>query len=151
MTGFYYIVSTLKVYLKSIGFINTVSTGDIYEVDLAKQTLYPYVHIIVNNVTPRDNNLLMSVSVLFMDITDLSKADTTDVFENNDNLLDVLNTQLALANKMIADLRRGSLYNQLVQIEGDAICEPFTDRFENKIAGWTVTFDLIVPNDMTIC
>lgn len=151
MTGFYYIVSTLKNYLKSIGFINTVSTGDIYEVDLAKQTLYPYVHIIVNNATPRDNNLLMNVSVLFMDITDLSKADTTDVFENNDNLLDVLNTQLALANKMIADLRRGSLYNQLVQLEGDAICEPFTDRFENKIAGWTVTFDLMVPNDITIC
>jgi hypothetical protein len=151
MTGFYYIVSTLKDYLKSIGFINTVSTGDIYEVDLAKQTLYPYVHIIVNNATPRDNNLLMSVSVLFMDITDLSKADTTDVFESNDNLLDVLNTQLALANKMITDLRRGSLYNQLVQLEGDAICEPFTDRFENKIAGWTVTFDLMVPNDMTIC
>jgi len=151
MNGFYYVVSTLRDYLKAIGFINTVTTGDIYEVDLAKQTLYPLVHIIVNNATPKENSLTFNISVLFMDIVDLSKSETTDVFENNDNLLDVLNTQLGIANRMITDLRRGNLYDNQVQIEGDALCEPFTDRFENKVAGWTVTFDLNIPNDMTIC
>jgi hypothetical protein len=151
MTGFYYIVSTLRDYLKANGFTNTVSTGDIFEVDLAKQTIYPYVHIIVNNATPKENQIQMNLSVLFMDIVDLSKEESLNVFDGNDNLLDVLNTQLALANKMVTDLRRGDLYTDLVQLEGDALCEPFTDRFENKVAGWTVTFDLIVPNSMTIC
>lgn len=151
MTGFYYIVSTLRDYLKANGFTNTVSTGDIFEVDLAKQTIYPYVHIIVNNATPKENNISMNLSVLFMDIVDLSKEEALNVFDGNDNLLDVLNTQLALANKMVSDLIRGSLYTSLVQLDGDALCEPFTDRFENKVAGWTVTFDLIVPNDITIC
>ena len=151
MTGFYYIVSTLRDYLKANGFTNTVSTGDIFEVDLAKQTIYPYVHIIVNNATPKENNISMNLSVLFMDIVDLSKEEALNVFDGNDNLLDVLNTQLTLANKMVSDLIRGSLYTNLVQLQGDALCEPFTDRFENKVAGWTVTFDLIVPNDITIC
>ena len=151
MTGFYYIVSTLRDYLKTNGFTNTVSTGDIFEVDLAKQTIYPYVHIIVNNATPKENNISMNLSVLFMDIVDLSKEEALNVFDGNDNLLDVLNTQLTLANKMVSDLIRGSLYTSLVQLEGDALCEPFTDRFENKVAGWTVTFDLVVPNTMTIC
>ena len=151
MTGFYYVVNTLRNYLKSNGFINTVSTGDIFEIDLAKQTLYPLVHIIVNNAIPNENNIVFNISVLFMDITDLSKQESTDVFENNDNLLDVLNTQLAIANKMIIDLKRGILYNELVQVNSDVICEPFTDRFENKVAGWTATFDVIIPNDMTIC
>jgi hypothetical protein len=86
-----------------------------------------------------------------MDIVDLSKEEVLNVFDGNDNLLDVLNTQLTLANYMITDLIRGELYTNLVQLQGDALCEPFTDRFENKVAGWTVTFDLIVPNDMTIC
>jgi hypothetical protein len=151
MNGFYYAVGTLRDYLKANGFINTVSTGDIYDVDLAKQTIYPYVHIIVNNATPKENNLSFNISVLFMDLVDLSKSDNINVFDNNDNLLDVLNTQLALASKMISDLRRGDLYSNLVQLDGDALCEPFTDRFDNKVAGWAVTFDLIVPNDMTIC
>lgn len=151
MNGFYYAVGTLRDHLKNGGFINTVSTGDIYDVDLAKQTIYPYVHIIVNNATPKENNLSFNISVLFMDLVDLSKLDNINVFDNNDNLLDVLNTQLALASRMISDLRRGDLYSNLVQLDGDALCEPFTDRFDNKVAGWAVTFDLIVPNDMTIC
>jgi hypothetical protein len=151
MNGFYYAVGTLRDYLKANGFINTVSTGDIYDVDLAKQTIYPYVHIIVNNATPKENNLSFNISVLFMDLVDLSKSDNINVFDNNDNLLDVLNTQLTLASRMISDLRRGDLYSNLVQLDGDALCEPFTDRFDNKVAGWAVTFDLIVPNDMTIC
>ena len=151
MNGFYYAVSTLRDYLKNGGWVNTVTTGDIYEVDLAKQTIYPLVHIIVNNATPKENQLSFNISVLFMDLVDLSKQDNVNIFDNNDNLLDVLNTQLAIASRMITDLRRGELFTELVQLDGDALCEPFTDRFENKVAGWTVTFDLVVPNTMTIC
>jgi len=29
--------------------------------------------------------------------------------------------------------------------------KPFVDRFENKVAGWTATFDVLVNNDITIC
>lgn len=151
MIGFYYVISKIKDHLKNNGFTNTVTTGDIYEVDLAKQTIYPYCHIIVNSAIPKENTITTNLSVIFMDIVDISKQEITDQFDNNDNLLDVLNTQLSLANRMISDLRRGDLFSGLVQIDGDANCEPFTDRFENKVAGWTVTFDLNVPNDMTIC
>ena len=83
MTGFYYAVSTLRDYLKNGGFINTVTTGDIYEIDLAKQTIYPLVHIIVNNATPKENSLVFNISVLFMDIVDLSKQDNENVFEKS--------------------------------------------------------------------
>jgi len=151
MNGFYYLVSTLRDYLKANGFINTVTTGDIYEVDLSKQTLYPLTHIIVNNAIPKESTLVFNVSILFMDIIDLSKSETIDVFENNDNLLDILNTQLALATRMVEDLRRGFLFDEYVQIEGEPLCEPFTDRFENKVAGWTLTFDVAIRNNMTIC
>jgi hypothetical protein len=46
---------------------------------------------------------------------------------------------------------RGSLYTSQVVVSTEPSAEPFVDRFENKIAGWTLTFDVIVPNDMTIC
>jgi len=151
MTGFYYVINAIRNHLKNNGFINTVTTGDIFEVDLAKQTIYPYCHIIVNSAIPREQTITTNLSVIFMDIVDISKLESTDVFDGNDNLLDVLNTQLDLANKLIMDLRRGDMFENLLQLEGDANCEPFTDRFENKVAGWTVTFDLNIPNTMTIC
>ena len=86
-----------------------------------------------------------------MDIVDISKAATTDIFVGNDNEQDVLNTQLGLLTRIINILQRGDLYTELYQVQGDVSCEPFVDRFENKLAGWTATFDVVVQNDMTIC
>jgi hypothetical protein len=36
-------------------------------------------------------------------------------------------------------------------VDGNASCEPFAERFENYLAGWTMTLDILVPNSMTIC
>ncbi len=151
MNGYYYVVNTLKDYLKSNDFINTVSIGDIFAVDLNKQTIFPLAHIIVNNAQLSETTTSLNLSILFMDIVDESKAEITDIWEGNDNEQDVLNTQLALASKLTADLVRGYLYSNLIQVTGEPNAEPFVDRFENKIAGWTLTFDVTIPNDMTLC
>jgi hypothetical protein len=86
-----------------------------------------------------------------MDIVDESKDVVTDIFVGNDNEQDVLNTQLEVLNRVVVLLQRGDLYTDLFQIEGTVGCEPFVDRFENKLAGWAATFDVLVKNDMTIC
>jgi hypothetical protein len=151
MNGYFYIVNTLKTYLKDNPFINTVSIGDIFAVDLTKQTMFPLSHIIVNNATLAEVTTTLNISILFMDIVDDSKSEITDIWEGNDNEQDVLNTRLTVAQRLTADLMRGSLYTSQVVVSGEPSAEPFTDRFENKIAGWTLTFDVIVPNDITIC
>jgi hypothetical protein len=151
MNGYYYVVNALKNYLKSNDFIKTISIGDIFKVDLNKQTIFPLAHIIVNNAQIAENNTSLNISILFMDVVDESKSEVTDIWEGNDNEQDVLNTQLAIASKLTADLVRGYLYSNLIQIANAPNAEPFTDRFENKVAGWTLTFDVIIPNDMTLC
>lgn len=151
MNGYYYVVNAIKDYLKATNFINTVTIGDIFKVDLNKQTIFPLSHIIVNTATIEENSTSLNISILFMDIVDESKQLVSDVWEGNDNEQDVLNTQLSLAQRLSADLIRGSLYSSLIQIASAPNAEPFTDRFENKVAGWTLTFDVIIPNDMTIC
>ena len=151
MNGYYYVINTLKTYLKAIPLINTVSVGDIARVDLYKQTIFPLIHVIVNNATLGEVTMSMNISILFMDIVNDSKEEITNIWDGNDNEQDVLNTQLTIAQRLTADLMRGSLYSSNVVIQADPNAEPFVDRFENKIAGWTLTFDLVVPNDMTIC
>jgi len=68
MTGYYYIINSIKEYLASTGLINTITVGDIYKVDLAKQTLFPLSHIIANNAQLSDNTITLNISILFMDI-----------------------------------------------------------------------------------
>jgi hypothetical protein len=151
MNGFYYVIHKLRDYIKETGFVNSVSTGDIFEVDLVKQTIYPLAHIIVNNASPKEFVTNYNISILFMDIVEISKDLPVNLFDNNTNMLDILNDQITIAQRLVSSLKRGDLFSNLIQIDGDPLCEPFTDRFENKVAGWTLTFDIIVPNDMTIC
>ena len=151
MKGFYNLTDKLKDTLLTEPFVNTVTFGSLDEVDLNKQTIFPLSHITVNNTTVNSKTLTFNVSILSMDIVDISKEATTDIFVGNDNEQDVLNTQLDLLSRIINILQRGNLFTELYQVEGDVSCEPFVDRFENKLAGWVATFDVIVQNDMTIC
>ena len=107
-------------------------------------------HFIVNNGIYNGNIWTFNVSLICMDIVDYSK-DNEDDFIGNDNEQDVLNTQLAVVNRLLERLRRGDLMNELYQLEGSPSVEAFTDRFDNLVAGWTVTFDVNIINDMTIC
>lgn len=149
--NFYTLIDTIKAELNSLPFVNTVTQGDIYEVDLSKQTIFPLSHIIVNNVNFEQNITTYNVSILAMDIVDINKLDATTVYEGNDNTQDVLNQQLLVCQRIYEQLRRGELYSQLFQVIGTANCEPFTERFENFLAGWTITMDIQVMNDMSIC
>jgi len=151
MKGFYNLTDKLKEALLAEPFVNTVTFGSLDDIDLNKQTIFPLSHIIVNNTTVGSKTLTFNVSILSMDIVDISKEATTDIFVGNDNEQDVLNTQLALLTRIINTLQRGDLYTELYQVEGDVNCEPFVDRFENKLAGWAATFDVLVQNDMTVC
>jgi hypothetical protein len=151
MKGFYNVTDKLKEALLAEPFVNTVTFGSLDDVDLNKQTIFPLSHIIVNNRTVGTKTLTFNISILSMDIVDISKDEVEDIFVGNDNEQDVLNTQLALQTRVLNTLQRGDLYTDLYQIEGDVSCEPFVDRFENKLAGWAATFDVVVQNDMTIC
>ena len=151
MKGFYNITNQLKTSLVAEPFCNTVTFGNIDEVDLTKQTIFPLSHIIVNSATIGTKTTNFNISILSMDIVDISKSETADIFVGNDNEQDILNTQLSLQTRVINQLQKGDLYTNLFQIEGDVTCEPFVDRFENKLAGWTATFDVLVQNDMTVC
>ena len=150
MQGFYNVTTTIKEQLEDDPFVNTVTTGDIFDVDLMKQTIFPLSHIIVNQATMQNNVWRFNLTVICMDVVDISKEQPL-AFVGNDNEHDVLNTQLAVVNRLVEVLRRGDLRSELYQLDGDVSCEPFTERFENNLAGWAATFDVLVPNTMSIC
>jgi hypothetical protein len=149
--GFYLITQTIKDQLLLDENVNTVTTGDLTEIDLSKQTIFPLSHIIVNSATLNEQVISFSITVLSMDIVDLNKDAVTDIFVGNNNEQDVLNSQLAVQNRLFGLLRQGTLFNDNYQLVGDPTCEPFYDRFENELAGWSTTFDAQIPNDIYLC
>lgn len=151
MTGYYNLLDKLKTHFDADAIVNTVTQGDIFKVDLAKQTIFPLLHIMVNNCTLDERTTTWNISLIAMDIVDISKNTSTNIFLGNDNEIDVLNTQHAVLNRAYQLIKHGSLAYDLFMVEGTANLEPFTERFENYMAGWTMTFDVVTPNEMTIC
>ena len=151
MQSYYNILNTIKTTLEADEFVNTVTQGDIFDVDLAKQTIFPLSHIMVNSATRNGNVYTFSLSVLLMDIVDKNPEEATDSFRGNDNEQDVLNTQLAVGSRLVEMLERGDLRESNYALNGAPTFEPFTERFENYLAGWSLNFQIDIPNDMTIC
>mgnify|MGYP001253256402 FL=1 len=151
MNIFYKILDDFKTILNAEPQINTVSYGDIFDVDLTKQAIFPLAHITPGNATIDDRVITMDMSVILMDIVDISKEDVTDNFIGIDNEQDILNMQLAIAARFTAIIKKNDLYTNEYEIVGSVNCENFTERFENNMAGWTLTFSVQTKNDMTAC
>jgi hypothetical protein len=149
--GFYLVTETIKTQLLADPNVNTVTFGNIQDIDLSKQTIFPLSHVIVNSVSFLDKRLNFNISVISMDVVNFSKDETSDLFRGNNNEQDILNTQLEVQNRLIQELKRGDLYTSQYQVVSDPNTEPFSDRFENEVAGWAVTFDVITNNDISIC
>ena len=150
MTTFYDIIDKMKTYLQGNNNINTVTFGDLFEVDLAKQTIFPLAHIIVNSCTFQEHVVRFNMQIICMDIVQDSKGDLKEqanYFHDITNKQDVLNTMFFVINGLQSALRRGEMYSDLFQIDSDFDAQMFEDRFENLLAGWSMEFDVIVPNN----
>lgn len=149
MNGLYRVLEKVKEVLEADIDVNTVTYGDITQIDLEKQTIYPLSHVMLNTVVSNEQVLRFNISIIAMDIVDVTKEEDDGYERSNEQ--DVLNTQLAVLNKAIQKMRIGNLYRDKYQIEGDVSIEPFTDRFENQVAGVVGTFDIIIENDVDVC
>ena len=147
---YYEILDILNDQLIADDFVNTVTRGDIFDVDLGKQNIFPLSHIVVNNVTKEERILRFNITLMCMDIVDKTSDDDVNSLRRNDNEDDVLNTQLAVAMRAMEVFERGEDTKSWV-LDGNPSFEPFTERFENYLAGWACTFDLLIPNTMTAC
>ena len=151
MNTYFKVIEDIKTALTAEPFINKVSQGDIYEVDLSKKTLFPLAHLIIESIDIQTNRIQLSLSLLLMDIVDLSKESSTDLIRGNDNELDAINNMVNVAARLQAVLAKTDTYNSSYELEGSFSCTPFKERFENNLAGVSADFTINLANDMTKC
>lgn len=147
--------------------VNTVTTGDIFDIDLDKMTLFPLAHIVVNNTTINPHHYVFNVSVLLMDIVDINKqnfvneepggvldnyrnTETSSILWGNNNEADILNELMFTGTYLTESLRRGTLSRNQIKLVEDSqvLCEPFYEKSENMLAGWSLTFDVEMRNNI---
>ena len=152
MTQVYDLLDKIKDELRANHHMNSVSFGDITEVNLNKMDIFPLAHLNISNVVIDSQFMTFTLQILCADIVDYTKEVVTpDQFYGVDNLQDVLNTQLQVINLIYSKLRRGSLRINKLQVDETISCQPFKERFENELAGWEAEVDIVMINDISIC
>jgi len=154
MREFYDLIDRIYEELNSSEFVNTVTFGNIMDVDLSKQSIFPLSHINIQDAIFGDHTITFSMQVIAMDLVDESKEDKfnsdSTPYKGLDNKHDVLNTQLTVINRLQSKLRRGDLNDDNYVLDTDATATMFEDRFENLMAGWALNLTISIPNNSII-
>jgi len=147
----YRVVQSLNDELLSNKFCNTVTLGELTEIDLAKMTIFPMANITMNNVTHNDNSLSFDITIVNVDVVEISKEQKENNLFGNDNLLYVWTNQLYVINRLLSRLKQSLIYDDSWELDGTPNSEFINKEFENMLAGFTTTFSLTVPNDISTC
>lgn len=152
MNNIFKLTDRIKAELEANQLINQVTFGDLFEVDLLKQNIFPLAHVGMTQAQLGKGFAQVTMSILFLDIVDESKREQTDQFYGNDNEAFVINSMFSAATKTINELMRGDAYADGFQIEDDTIAvEFFSERFEDKLAGCGVDFVVTINNTLDLC
>lgn len=152
MKHVYDILDVLRDELRSHPAVNTVSYGDITDLDLDKTTMFPLSHLLIDSASYGERTITFRIKVLCADIVDYNQSENQfDEFYGNDNLHDVMNTQFQVINSLITKLMRGDLFKSNYQVTTTPSAEPFKEKYGNVLAGWTTDIEIEVPNGISIC
>jgi len=152
MKGYYDFTKVLLDALISDPLVNQVTKGSLDKITNAKKDMYPLAHVMVNSGGMESNTITFNVSLIVMDIVDYTKEDAIDIYFGNNNEDDVLNQSFMTCQRAFENMRRGGMNDSDYSIESEsASVEFFVDRFTDDVAGCTMTFDVVMPNEMTIC
>jgi hypothetical protein len=143
--------------------IATVTTGDIFDINLEKMEKFVLMHINPVNVTTGEFGLTYNFQIFICDLVS-EKADWTEAniqsANNLSNEQEVLSETLQISVDIISMLRHSEhqstenvddINKGLYFAEGQQTLEPFTERFDNLLTGWVFSLGILVANDFNAC
>jgi len=127
--------------------IETTTIGDIFEVDLV-ETTYPLMHVTTENASFDTNNLTYNFQIIVMDLVKKDESNEEQVLSDTLQVIgDVISTIRNAENGLpnLTDFRNN------IRIQDSISCEPFTERFDNEVTGWTASLSIEVAFELSAC
>tara|TARA_R100000655_G_C2910814_1_gene180534 strand:- start:124 stop:672 length:549 start_codon:yes stop_codon:yes gene_type:complete len=147
--------------------ISTVSIGDIFDISLEKMEKLPLMHVNPISVTTGDSELVYNFQIFIADLVSEKEdwqtkqaSELTKLIDLKNNEQQVWNQTLEICTDIIGMLRHSSRQSTrevsdinfpLYFTEDQFTMEPFQERFDNLLCGWTFTIGIKVINDFDTC
>jgi len=143
-------------YIKTLSdqddFINTITQGDISEMDLDKGNIFPMLHVDINDATfTNGNTVQFNIEIACVDIRDNNKTTNTDKYYLQDNKMDNLNETMSVLNRLWIKLLH-DIEEENIHIEESASLQQVENYGKNMLDGWLMSFVIDLPNtDISLC
>jgi hypothetical protein len=132
-----------------------VTVGDIQEVDDREFSMYPLGNVNILNSVITDTTTRHEIQLVITDKIKNKDNESEAVYNKQtipffgvDDYIDILANSLAIIN----DLTSFTAYSVAsFDIDGEIVCEPFVERFNNGLAGHVATFTLVTHNNRPRC
>ncbi|QDP68032.1 MAG: hypothetical protein GOVbin3264_13 [Prokaryotic dsDNA virus sp.] len=144
------VIDTIKCVGEQHLNIKTVTTGDIWEIDMERTSLYPLFHINPTSVDISLHQRTFNFQLFVMDLVEPNEANEQEVMSDTCEIM----------NDIVAIFKHGELLYGYDAAAGeepryfigdDFTLEPFTERFANSVTGWVMTFSVIIENELNSC
>jgi hypothetical protein len=135
--------------------IEVVTQGDMSDFDTKEFPAYPIGNVQITEAIYGDTVTNWTIELTVADKIKNKNNDSTGssneqtiAFYGVDDTVDIHANTLSILNDLTAYTQKGV---DGFEINDDIICTPFSDRFNNGLAGWQATFTLTTHNDKNRC
>jgi len=135
--------------------IEVVTQGDMSDFDTREFPAYPIGNVQITEAVYGDTVTNWTIELTVADKIKNKNNDSTGsrneqtiAFYGVDDTVDIHANTLSILNDLTAYTQKGV---DGFEINDDIICTPFSDRFNNGLAGWQATFTLTTHNDKNRC
>lgn len=129
--------------------LNSFTNGDIFEVDLSNKMDFAKAHLVEQSATINNRDFVFTFDLLVMDLVSADGSNETDVLSNTFLILSDIYREFK--NGLGRLSQNQVIVSDQFVINESMSCEPFTDRFENLLAGWKGTISITVPSHNNAC
>lgn len=154
-TLYYNVLYYFETIMNNHPAIQSVTQGDIFEIDDKEFPAYPLGNILITNASFEGSQTVYTIQLTVADKIKQKNNESVGVYNKQtipyygtDDTVDIHANTLAVINDLLS-------YTEYAvsnfDVDGVINCEAFKDRFDNGLGGWVATFDLITHNDRPRC
>jgi hypothetical protein len=154
-TLYYNILDYFKTIMKNHPSLNFVSQGDMFSIDTKEFPAYPLGNISISKADFLEKEIVYTCQLTIADkVKDKNNESTgkanllTNPYQGTDDTVDIHANTLSIVNDLISFTRTGV---NAFDFSGNPSAQPFKDNFDNGLAGWVITFNLVVFNAADTC
>lgn len=152
---YYNVLNYFKTIMTNHPSIAVVTQGALSDFDYDEFPNYPVGNVTITQTnwgtSTTDYQIQLIVADKVKNKNNESNPETNEItlpFYKRDDLVDIHANTLSILNDLTSYTQRSV---DGFEINTEIVCEPFSDRFNNGLAGWSATFTLTTHNDKNRC